>query len=266
MNAIETLLSEMWKDYIAMTPQAQKIKTLFEERGEKVVNDHIALRTLNHPKLTIDKIAKPFIKAGYKANGEYHFEQKKLYAKHFEHPSSELPKIFISELLVEKFSQDFQDILNRIASEIPEEVIAKDEFTFSGKNWDLSSKEYELQASESEYGSWLAAIGFRPNHFTVFVNALKTFKDVEDVNSFLKEKGFALNSSGGEVKGSESDCLKQSSTIADQIKVELFDKEVIIPSCYFEFAKRFPMENGELYQGFVASSADKIFESTDRQK
>jgi hypothetical protein len=36
-----------------------------------------------------------------------------------------------------------------------------------------------------------------------------------------------------------------------------------IPSCYYEFALRYPMENGELYQGFIAASADKIFESTD---
>jgi hypothetical protein len=34
-----------------------------------------------------------------------------------------------------------------------------------------------------------------------------------------------------------------------------------IPS--YEFALRYPMENGELYQGFIAASADKIFESTD---
>ncbi|MDF5295491.1 DUF1338 domain-containing protein, partial [Vibrio parahaemolyticus] len=30
-----------------------------------------------------------------------------------------------------------------------------------------------------------------------------------------------------------------------------------------EFAKRYPMANGELYPCFVAASADKIFESTN---
>ena len=34
-----------------------------------------------------------------------------------------------------------------------------------------------------------------------------------------------------------------------------------IPSCYYEFALRYP-KDGELFQGFVAASADKIFEST----
>ncbi len=36
-----------------------------------------------------------------------------------------------------------------------------------------------------------------------------------------------------------------------------------IPSCFYEFAKRYPQADGELYTGFVAASADKIFESTN---
>jgi hypothetical protein len=37
-----------------------------------------------------------------------------------------------------------------------------------------------------------------------------------------------------------------------------------VPACYYEFARRYPIANGELYQGFIAASADKIFESTNR--
>ncbi len=32
---------------------------------------------------------------------------------------------------------------------------------------------------------------------------------------------------------------------------------------FYEFAKRYPTANGKLYQGFVAASADKFFESTN---
>jgi len=39
-----------------------------------------------------------------------------------------------------------------------------------------------------------------------------------------------------------------------------------IPSCYYEFARRYEDKNGELYGGFIAKSADKIFESTDFYK
>ena len=79
----------------------------------------------------------------------------------------------------------------------------------------------------------------------------------------LKENGFELNNSGGEIKGSKEVLLEQSSTLADKIEVEFSDNKLIIPSCYFEFAKRYAMKDGSLYQGFVAQSADKIFESTD---
>jgi hypothetical protein len=39
-----------------------------------------------------------------------------------------------------------------------------------------------------------------------------------------------------------------------------------IPGCYYEFAKRYPLPQGEgLFQGFVPASADKIFESTSKR-
>ena len=45
--------------------------------------------------------------------------------------------------------------------------------------------------------------------------------------------------------------------------VQFSDNTVTLPSCFYEFAQRFPLPNGQLYQGFVAASADKIFESTN---
>jgi len=45
--------------------------------------------------------------------------------------------------------------------------------------------------------------------------------------------------------------------------VQFTDGKKEIPSCYFEFAKRYLLDSGELYQGFIAKSADKIFESTN---
>mgnify|MGYP001471310139 CR=1 FL=1 len=80
---------------------------------------------------------------------------------------------------------------------------------------------------------------------------------------FLKSKGFKLNSSGGEVKGTPHVFLEQSSTLANRVEVKFTDGKKEIPSCYFEFAKRYALDSGELYQGFIAKSADKIFESTN---
>jgi hypothetical protein len=107
------------------------------------------------------------------------------------------------------------------------------------------------------------AFGYRTNHFTVSFNHLKSFRDLEELNSFLKEQGFALNSAGGEIKGSVADHLEQSSTLAGKVQVQFEDAEHSIPACYYEFARRYPLTDGKLYTGFVATSADKIFESTD---
>ena len=263
VNTIDQLLNAMWKDYIQLNPGAQKIVELFESRGDEVVNDHIALRTYNLPKVTIDKLAKPFLDSGYVEGGDYHFEEKKLYAKHFQHPDPEKPKIFISQLLVEKFSPELQAIVTKVVDQIDEAQVAKFDFTCTGRSWEMDSNTYEKLNAESEYAAWLAAIGFRPNHFTVFVNRLNSFNELTELNQTLKDAGFALNDSGGEIKGSKEVFLEQSSTKADKIDIQFSDKEMTIPSCYFEFAKRYPLENGELYQGFVAKSADKIFESTN---
>lgn len=54
--------------------------------------------------------------------------------------------------------------------------------------------------------------------------------------------------------------------MADKIAVVFSDTTVEIPSCFYEFALRYPKANGELYTGFVAASADKIFESTNAKK
>lgn len=87
----------------------------------------------------------------------------------------------------------------------------------------------------------MAAIGYRPNHFTVLINNLKKYADVHTLNDFLKSKGFKLNSSGGEVKGTPRVFLQQSSTLANGVEVEFTDGKTEIPSCYFEFAKRYPL-------------------------
>ena len=37
----------LWKQYTKVTPQAQKIQSLLQTRGDIVRNDHVAFRTFN---------------------------------------------------------------------------------------------------------------------------------------------------------------------------------------------------------------------------
>lgn len=262
---LDSLLNEMWIDYCQINPDAQKIYQLLTNEGEVVNNDHIALRTFNHPRLGIKSLAKEFIKHGYIEKGEYTFVEKKLYAKHYEHPNTKMPKVFISELELEKVSPMIQEQVEKMIAQISDQQIESVDFAKMGRPWNMSFQTYSQLAKESEYASWVAAYGFRPNHFTVFINDLKKFNNIEKLNDFLKSKGFKLNSAGGEIKGTPEEYLEQSSTMASRIPVQFTDGTYEIPGCYYEFAKRYPLDNGILYQGFIAKSADKIFESTNQQ-
>jgi len=259
---VTQLFNNIWQNYVEVTPSAKQVHELLST-GNDVINDHVAYRTFNLEKVSLDKLAAHLIKLGYKECGEYHFDAKKLYAKHFEHPDTTQPKVFISQLLVEEFSKEVQAIIHKLVEQLPSEAVSAENFLYSGKQWNVSFEEYQTLLAESEYAAWLAAWGYRANHFTVSINHLRDFETIDAVNSTLKAGGFKLNAVGGEVKGDESVKLEQSSTMADHAEVDFSDKKVAIPSCFYEFAKRYPLENGELYTGFVAASADKIFESTN---
>lgn len=264
---INKLFQGLWENYIQITPSANKIHQLLADKtGEAVIiNDHIALRTFNLKSVNLKKLAAHFLTLGYEQKGDYDFASKKLSAQHFEHPDTTQPKVFISELRVNELSEAAQTIINKMVSSVEKGATEADNFLYSGTHWSVSHDDYKTLLAESEYAAWMAAWGYRANHFTVSVNHLHKIDELAEVNDILKQAGFTLNTSGGEIKGGEDVCLAQSSTMADASKVKFSDVEVSIPSCFYEFAQRYKMQNGEYYQGFVAASADKIFESTNVQ-
>lgn len=263
-NHVDTLFQHLWDNYLSVTPSAVKVHELLGSTQQNdVINDHIALRTFNHPKVGLEKLAAHFKAVGYTECGEYHFEAKKLYAKHYEHSDPTKPKVFISELLVEKCSPQLQQTVQQLVDQIDENAVTAENFLYSGTHWQVSHETYQTLLQESEYAAWMAAWGYRANHFTVSINHLDNFTTIEQVNQALKDAGFALNTSGGEIKGSPEVLLEQSSTLADHALVAFSEGEFSIPSCFYEFALRYNKPDGNLYTGFVAASADKIFESTN---
>lgn len=264
----EAILQKLWEDYSSKNPQTKKVYDLFISEGEHVLNDHIAFRTFDDPRINIEVLSKLFIRAGFEEKQSYHFESKHLYAKHFEHKSDEwAPRIFISQLVSSEMSVDLQEIVKSICDAIPANILTSDELIFSGKQWGVPSYLiYEKLRKESEYAAWLYVNGFTANHFTVNVNALKKFDSVEKVNSFLKSKGYMINDAGGEIQGTPEELLEQSSIKAEIVKTAFSEGEYEVTGCYYEFAKRYPDTNGKLYSGFIAKSADKIFQSTDLYK
>ena len=259
---IEELLEFFWIDYLSIVPTVKKVNDLLTSKGNDLVNDHIALRTFKHEKLGLKKFEQFFSKFGYVKCHEYNFEEKKLNAIHLENRENpNLAKIFISELRYLELSANSVDIIEREISKITDFDL--NELFLKESEFSISMNEYRSLYEESEYAAWLCSLGYRPNHFAISVNHLSSVQSLLELNSILKENSILLNTSDGEVKGSPSVFLEQSSTMADKIDFQFSDGINSIPSCYYEFAFRHKLPTGEQYQGFVTKSADKIFESTN---
>lgn len=264
MNSLDRFFQGLWNQYIQITPQAEHIHNLLTDHDEIIVNDHVAFRTFSQCAISLKKLEPLLLEMGYEYFDEYHFKNKNLYARSYVHPKSDA-KIFLSELLWQELSLESEEILLRYINQIPvNEPLRFD----AGRLWPMPSyEEYLTLQEESEYAAWMLTWGLRANHFTIYVNHLRHFNNLEKMVSLLENKGYALNQQGGVIKGHESHGLKQASTMADTIeKTFACGTKVKVSSCYYEFAQRFNLEHpgrGEdLYQGFVVASADNIFEST----
>jgi hypothetical protein len=95
------------------------------------------------------------------------------------------------------------------------------------------------------------------------MNHISSYKSIEqlghDLEATLK---IPMNHVGGLVKGSKDVYLEQIATLACDMRVAFQEGIWTVPYGFVEFAQRHPIGN-ELFQGFVADNADKIFESTD---
>jgi hypothetical protein len=163
-----------------------------------------------------------------------------------------VPKLFISELVVDELSPDAQAVIRGLVEQLPPGFAARGDLPWAGRPWRVGHAEYIALAAESEFAAWVAAFGFRVHHFTVDVDSLSTFPDLVALGAFLIEHGFTLDDRGGVIKGSRADRIEQTATRADTAMVELADRIVRLPSCRYHFARRYRLPSGELFHGFVA--------------
>ena len=263
---IHSIFDRFWEAYSTQNPSAKRIHDLFIREGEQVVHDHIALRTFNDPRVDIDVVARIFTDNGYEARGTYDFKAKQLLGRHYEHRSDpDAPKVFISQLLMEGFSESLKRTIKERLDSLPGEAYMDPDLVFRGSLWGkLPYDVYEELRKESEYAAWTLTYGFRANHFAIKVNGLKGFQDLTQVNNFVKKHGYLMNTaSGSEIYGSAEELLEQSATKAEIMPFEFSDGIHEIPACFYEFTRRYPDKSGKLYSGFIAANADKIFESTN---
>lgn len=262
---VEAFFAALWRDYVAMTPSAEQIHALFASDNPNLANDHVAFRTFDREPIRLERLERHLFSLGYQRFAPYHFEEKRLDAWGYVPVEPDQPRIFLSELRTGELSRMARTLIERLCAEIDPARVDDPAVFHAGLLWPMPTwNEYRALAVESEYAAWLAAIGMRANHFTISINSLRDPATLEGVVARVEAAGHPMNTAGGKLKGSPGELLEQASTLADRILVRFGDGgEHEIPSCYYEFAKRYPGPDGDLYQGFVAASADRIFESTD---
>ncbi len=282
MELIETIFAGLMKNYLDKVEYARRVLTKLESLGESFQNDHVAFRTFGLPRIGIDSLEKVFLAIGYTKQDYMYFEAKKLNAYWYRPPDLTLPKVFISELIVDKLSDDAQSLIRSYTDVLTEDPAGAVDFTEVDQvlsylhtyPWRQPSyADYQQLLAESEYAAWVLTYGNELNHFTISVNALETIPNLQALNDLLEAEGIPLNDSGGKIKGTPESGLMQSSTVANSADIAFSEGSHRIPYSYMEFAERFvepqhadvPLEKRKpehYFQGFIPKSADKIFEST----
>ncbi len=298
----QELWAQLWKIYRQRVSYARIYETMIQAAGGIVANDHIAFRSL---RLDVDSpsgsinLGISYLETiaqwlGYEIAGEYKFGDRHLYARHYRHPAQEefdLPKLFISELIVEQLPIS-------IVSMIQDTVQSGSFFDLSALQQSsfVSEKDYQEIAqalvpafkrpwspakcsvvaavnSVSQYGAWVLLHGYSVNHFTAYINRQNTpiYPDIETTAQALANQDVPMKDSfeGGQVSG-----LQQTATHAVIEPVNVLDEQgnlVQIPwsYAYYELAQRYLVEDTtgkkNLFEGFIAPQAQNLFEMTDRR-
>lgn len=262
----EEFFSGLWDQYIEIAPTAAVIRSLTEANFGVIENDHVAFRTFDLSPIALVNLEQAFLEWGYVRDRAYEFPDKHLKAFGYIPPRQGLPLVFLSEFETAILPETERRWVAQAVSELPR-TTSPAELLLSGRPWELPSWEiYSSLEKLSPYAAWLSVWGLCANHFTIAVHRLKGSPSLDEVVDFLCAAGFEMNEVGGLFKGTPGELLEQASTLAESRPVTFPDgKTRSVPSCYYEFARRYLDASGEFYPGFVASSASNIFESTTKQ-
>jgi hypothetical protein len=288
----------LWQEYSTRVNHARTYQQMITAAGGTVANDHIAFRSLRllvdspqgQVNLGIDYIAQLAEALGYVTAGEYNFAQTHLYARHYRHPQQEefnLPKLFISELIVDELPANIAQLISKTVSAIPNELTSP---------VNLLKKDAEIERLQqvftrpwlpprhsvveevnqvTQYGAWVLLHGYAVNHFTGYVNGQNTpeFPDIDTTASGLANLGVPMKA---EIEGNVACGLRQTATQAVTEMVTVLDDssgvEIQIPwtYAYYEIAQRYlvEVESGKqiLFDAFLGSNAQQLFEMTRLSK
>ncbi|MEH2136580.1 DUF1338 domain-containing protein [Nostoc sp.] len=288
----------LWQEYSTRVNYARTYQQMINAVGGTIANDHIAFRSLRllvdspqgQVNLGIDHLAQLAEALGYVADGEYTFAKTHLYARHYRHPQQEefnLPKLFISELIVDELPTNIAQLISKTVSTIPHELtspltllqedadiktIAKQLQQVFTRPWQTPQHSVVEEVNQvTQYGAWVLLHGYAVNHFTGYINRQNTpeYPDIDTTASGLAKLGVPMKS---EIEGNVACGLRQTATQAVTEMVTVLDdnsgEEIQIPwtYAYYEIAQRYlvEIESGKqvLFDAFLGSNAQQLFEMT----
>ncbi len=300
------LWCRLWQNYRQRVKYARIYEQMIEDAGGIVANDHIAFRSLqlNVPSpegtvnLGIPYLAKIATALGYEVAGDYRFPGQHLYARHYCHPAQDrchLPKLFISELIVEELpnpiiAQIVQTVRHaqcftlgnlKSAIETASTPAAMDQIaqrlqTAFVRPWPPPRRSVvEAVNTVSQYGAWVLLHGYTTNHFTGYINQQPTsqYPDIESTVLALTDRGVPMKDT---IEGSRGSGLRQTATqaVTEWVTVQDDDSDQSIqipwPYAYYELAERNWVEvspgQQEWFDGFLDAQARHLFEMTRKKE
>lgn len=293
------LFDALWERYRSRVSYAAGYEAVVRKAGATFLNDHIAFRTIasRGPPMGITSISRIAEALGYRAAGSYHFDDQHLNATHYQHPNTQFPKLFISELLTWELTNRAQEAIGRTISSyrgplsvdalamltemaapgaaIPSGLLEQLVAFFTELPWALPEKsDVDDLNMESQYGAWVLVHGFAVNHFTALVNAhgARPMADIEKTAEALRKVGVPMKA---EIEGEPGSALRQTATeaVVVDVAVRHQGQAVLVPwtYAYFELAERGYVTdpatgNRVRFEGFLGAQAANLFRITQPRK
>ncbi len=279
----KNIFQTLWQEYSTRVSYAKTYEKMISVAGGQVKNDHIAFRSLrmvvnNKQTLGIDYLEGFFKLLGYQMGGEYFFPETHLYARHYYHPQekeSNLPKLFISELIVDELPENIQELIYQTVKEV--NLPGYETENIFIRPWQPPKLSVVEEVNKvTQYGAWILLHGYAVNHFTGYINTQNTpeYPDIDTTAKALAAEGVPMKAV---IEGSANIGLRQTATQAIKEMVAVINdvdgsnQEIEIPwtYAYYELAQRYPIEvtpgHQVIFDAFLGRNAKELFEMTKMQ-
>lgn len=297
----KSIIESLWQTYCSKTPDIYRIEMALKKKNNSaLILDHFAIIDLPGPETGIAQLSQLFSAIGYLPQGRDYLPDKQnefLWMTELnsitQNAKVVLPQVVLADFRLNELPTEIRHIIEKygrlsppapitIIQQLAGKAYLNDESAASkliaiilnylkGRDWPLPTKrEFELVKTYNPLLAWVLIFGRQPNHFTLSVHLMNHFSNLTTFNDFIRnEVGLSLNQEGGEIKGSESVGIAQSSTIDTPQTISLEDGNITLPGNFIEFVWRYPRNKTiqkpiqwkDFFTGFIGQQATRVIES-----